>query len=295
MSRLLDDRGISVLARTARRLTVAMLLVAALAAGGVGLAPQAGSAAAASRWAPAASAPIHPGVQVVTPIGQCTANFVFFQGSEVFLGMAAHCTSLGASNQLDGCSVRSLPLGTPVQIAGATRPGTLAYSSWLAMQVADEQSASACRGNDFALVRVDPADHGRVNPTVPHWGGPTGIRREAHRELMPIFSVGNSRLRQGIELLQPKSGFSLGSAFDGWTHAVYQLLPGIPGDSGGPTLDAKGRATGVLSALGITPLPASNFLTDMTLALRYARSHGLPDLLLALGTEPFNPGQLPLG
>ena len=292
MSGLIDGRETRVLARTARRLLAATALVASLVAGGVGFAPDAGSA---SRWAPEATATIRPGVQLVTPIGQCTANFVFFQGSELYLGMAAHCVGQGAATDLDGCSVPTLPVGTPVRIGGATRLGTLAYSSWGAMQAAGETDELTCRFNDFALVRIDPADHGRVNPTIPHWGGPTGIRRDAERPLSPVYSVGNSGLRSGSELLMPKSGLSLGRSFEGWAHTVYQLLPGIPGDSGGPTLDGRGRAMGVLSALGITPLPASNHLTDMSRALQYARAHGLPQLLLALGTRPFDPAQLPLG
>jgi hypothetical protein len=36
-------------------------------------------------------------------------------------------------------------------------------------------------------------------------------------------------------------------------------------------------------------------VTDMSKALAYARTHGMPGLLLALGTVPFNPAQLPLG
>jgi hypothetical protein len=208
--------------------------------------------------------------------------------------MAAHCVGRGAVNDLDGCSVGSFPVGTPVDIAGATRPGELAYSSWVTMKAAGEEDPFACRFNDFALVRIDPADHGRVNPSIPHWGGPTGVRHEPHRTLEPMYSLGNSRLRQGVELLQPKVGLSLGSA-GGWTHVVYSALPGIPGDSGGPMLDAKGRATGVLSTIGVAPLPASNNLTDVLKALRYARAHGMPNLLMALGTVPFNPNQLPLG
>lgn len=42
-------------------------------------------------WAPAGQATVHPGVQVFTEGAQCTSNFVFEEGSEVFLGQAAHC------------------------------------------------------------------------------------------------------------------------------------------------------------------------------------------------------------
>ena len=285
------ERGRRAGARTVRRAVLLVALVALLGAGGLATSP----ATAWPTWAPAATAPIHPGVQLYTPRGQCTADFVFMNDADVYLGMAAHCTGLGASNEVNGCTVSSLPLGTPVQISGASRPGSLAYSSWLTMQQVGEEDLYACLFNDFALVRVDPADHGRINPSLPHWGGPTGLRRGPEPPLTSIYSIGNSRLRNGSELLQPKSGVTLGAAFGGWTHQAYQVLPGIPGDSGGPTIDADGRAIGVLSTLALLPLPASNNMTDVGMAVDYARAHALRELVLVVGTEPFRPNQLPLG
>jgi hypothetical protein len=85
-------------------------------------------------WAPAGSATVHPGVQVYTEGAQCTANFVFQEGTEVYLGQAAHCSGTGGQTETNGCSSGSLPLGTPVEVTGASRPGTLVYNSWLAMQ-----------------------------------------------------------------------------------------------------------------------------------------------------------------
>ncbi|MDP1819490.1 MAG: hypothetical protein Q8K58_06290 [Acidimicrobiales bacterium] len=269
-------------------------MAVALAALGslVGLAPDAGSA---SRWASVEAATIHPGVVSASPVGQCSTNFVFFQGAEVFIGQAAHCTGLGEVTDTNGCDAGSLPLGTPIVIEGASQPGTLAYSSWLAMQEADEKDPNACAFNDFALVRLHPDDRSRVNPTMPHWGGPTGVNWSGTRALSAVYSYGSSPLRQGLTVLSPKAGPSLGSTGGGWTHLVYTLTPGIPGDSGSGMLDATGKASGVLSTLGITPLPATNYFTDMNLALGYADEHGMPGLLLALGTTPFNPNQLPLG
>jgi hypothetical protein len=292
MARLVDPEGGSqVQARSVRRLLIPLSLVAMVVAG-IGLAPQ---SSATSRWAAAPVATIHPGVMTFTPIGQCTANFVYFQGSEVYLGQAAHCSGTGAETDTDGCSTGSLPLGTPVDIEGATKPGKIVYSSWIAMHTAHEQDPVTCAFNDFALVRVDPADRARVNPTVPFWGGPTGISRTGTQPLDAVYSFGNSSLRQGIELFQPKVGISGGDDFGGWTHLAYQLLPGIPGDSGSPLLDSHGRAVGILSTIDVFPSPGGNSFADAERTLQYARSHGFPNLLLARGTRPFNPAQLPLG
>ena len=251
--------------------------------------------AQASAWAPAASASIHPGVMLFTDGAQCTANFVFTAGADVYLGYAAHCAGTGEATDTDGCLAGSLPLGTEVEIDGATRPGTLAYSSWLAMQAHGETDPATCAYNDLALVRLDPADVVRTNPSIPHWGGPTELNRTGNPALATVYSYGNSSLRQGLALLSPKSGTSLGTAGGGWTHPVYTVTPGIPGDSGSAFLDAAGRATGVLSTIALAPLPAMNNVTDLQHALAYMRVHGGPMATLALGTEPFRPNQLPLG
>lgn len=253
-------------------------------------------AAHSQAWAPAASASIHPGVQVVTDGAQCTANFVFTDPSgNVYLGMAAHCAGTGEATDTDGCTSGSLPGGTPVAIEGATRPGYLAYSSWISMQAIGESDPSTCAYNDFALVAVHPADRVRVNPSIPHWGGPTGLNAAGNPALAAVYSYGNSSLRQGITLLSPKSGVSLGTGGGGWTHPVYTVTPGIPGDSGSAFLDAAGAATGVLSTISIAPLPASNNVSDLRLALDYLHRHSNLRVQLALGTEPFRSGQLPLG
>src|SRR3954451_12677085 len=97
----------------ARKLAVLLATAGAIAA----LIP-----ANASAWAPAATAPIHPGVQTVTAGGQCTSNFVFQDASGTYLGQAAHCSSTGGQTSTDGCDTGSQPIGTPVDIEGASKP-----------------------------------------------------------------------------------------------------------------------------------------------------------------------------
>ena len=271
---------------------MAVVVAVAAAVSGVGLGNE---ARAETRWASAGTAPIHPGVQVVSPAGQCTANFVFVDGGEVYLGLAAHCVALGDATDINGCTTQSLPLGTPVSIEGGTRHGTLAYSSWLAMQQAGEQRGFVCGFNDFSLIRVHPNDHGRVNPSVPHWGGPVGIDRDGMRVLETVHSLGNSRLRGGSPILQPKTGFVRDELAGGWSHSVLLVLPGIPGDSGSAMLDQQGRAVGIASTLGLLPAPLSNNFSDVGHALDYARAHGHPGLRLAVGTEPYNGNRAPIG
>ncbi len=93
-------------------------------------------------------------------------------------------------------------------------------------------------------------------------------------------------------MLSPKTGLALGDPADadGWTHPLYTVTPGVPGDSGSAFVDADGRAIGTLSTLGLAPLPASNNIGDLGRELAYAQaSSGIGGLRLVEGTEPFSP------
>jgi hypothetical protein len=243
--------------------------------------------AAASAWAPASEATVHPGVMTFTEGAQCTSNFVFTQGSDVYLGQAAHCSGTGGATETNGCDSGSLPLGTQVEIDGASRPGTMVYNSWLAMQAKGESNSDACEYNDFALVRIDPADVGNVNPSVPGFGGPTGVGEAANGST--VYSYGNSSLRGGVTQLSPKQGTVVATEGNGWSRTVYTVTPGVPGDSGSGFLNSSGQAFGVLSTLQILPTAGSNGVGDLSNELGYARANSsLSSVQLAAGTEPFN-------
>jgi hypothetical protein len=247
----------------------------------------AGSASAAPTWAPAATATVHPGVQTETNGAQCTSNFVFYDaaGNE-YLGQAAHCAGTGSNTDTDGCTTPALPLGTPVTVDGASQPGTLAYSSWGTMQAAGDTDTNECSFNDISLIKLNPADYGKVNPSVPTLGGPTGLGG-ATAQGDDVYTYGNSSLRAGITLLSPKRGISLGTSGGDWTHTVYTVTPGIPGDSGSGFMNATGQAFGVLSTLELAPMPAGNGVSDLAHMLAYMKAHGGPDVTLANGTEAF--------
>ena len=247
------------------------------------------AATPAYAWADADSATIHPGVQMTSSAGQCTANFVFTNGTDILIGQAAHCTGLGQATDTNGCTAGSLPLGTEVQIQGADHPGTLVYSSWLAMQDANEADANACAYNDFGLVRIDPLDHDKVNPSIPVFGGPTGIDTNGAASGESVYTYGNSSLRLGLTQLSPHVGTSLGTSGDAWTTTVYTVTPGLPGDSGSAVVSQDGQALGILVTLGLAPLPGSNGVTSLDRALDYANAHGgIGTISLANGTEAFS-------
>jgi hypothetical protein len=280
-------------------------LVAA-AAGAVlvaaGVAASTAPVEAAASYAPAGTAKIHPGTMMYTSGAQCTGNFVFTDGAgATYVGYAAHCAGQGAATDTNGCTTKSLPLGTKVTFneggnlaseGTQVGTGTLAYSSWLTMQKNGDKNANECAYNDLALVKVSPADVGKVNPSVPFWGGPTGIDTDGTAAGDRVYTYGNSSLRGGVEQLSPHTGASVGDdpADGGWSHPVYTVTPGIPGDSGSGFMSADGKALGVLSTVAIAPLAGSNGVGDVGKELAYAQAHsGIAGLSLVNGTEPFAP------
>src|SRR3954467_7415093 len=68
---------------------------------------------------------IHPGVQTFTDGAQCTANFIYSDGANTYVGQAAHCSGTGGNTATDGCSSGTLPVGTQVEVTGASKPGVL--------------------------------------------------------------------------------------------------------------------------------------------------------------------------
>ncbi|MBZ5737408.1 hypothetical protein [Nocardioides mangrovi] len=274
---------------------------AVLATASVLVAAPADAGARSGRWAAAADAAIHPGTMMYTKGAQCTANFVYTDAAaHVYVGYAAHCAGEGEATDTDGCSTASLPLGTKVTFAEGgslvdegtkVGSGRLVYSSWLSMQERKTSDALACAYNDLALVRVRAADVAKVNPSVPVWGGPTGIDTDGTASGDQVYTYGNSSLRAGVSELSPHTGISLGDqvADGGWSHPLYTVTPGIPGDSGSGFLSADGTAIGVLSTLGLAPLPASNNIGDLAKELAWAQRHsGIHGLRLVRGTEPFS-------
>jgi len=220
----------------------------------------------------------------------------------VYVGYAAHCAGLGAATDTNGCLNDSVPLGTAVTfnrggslISDGTQvgTGTLAYSSWRTMRARGENvDSSTCAYNDFALVKVSAGDVGKVNPSIPFWGGPTGIDTDGTAAGDRVYSYGSSSLRFGVEQLSPKTGVSLGddAADGGWSHPLYTATPGVPGDSGSAFVSGDGKAVGTLSTLGLAPLPLSNNIGDLAKELAYAQAHsGIPGLQLVNGTEAFDP------
>jgi hypothetical protein len=274
--------------RTVRALALALglSLTAALTAT---LTVIAGGTAEAGGFPPLGGSTVHPGVVLYVDNKACTANFVFRDAAgHYYIGEAAHCVASGAPAKFNGCLDPVLPLGSEIGVAGSDVKGKLAYSSWATMQKIGEKDGVVCLTNDFALVRLPDDAIKTLNPSVPYFGGPTGLAPGNAGTGDFVYSFGNSPLRYGISDLAPKRGVIVDRTDSDWTFLCYFVTPVIPGDSGSGVMDEQGRALGVASSLIFLPHPASNGVANLAKALAYAQAHsGIRGLQLVLGTETF--------
>ena len=238
-----------------------------------------------------AQARVGPGVLLTLEASQCTSNFVFRDATDLYLGLSAHCFGEGNGDtgvsESQPCDNEMPELGEPVTIEGARRPGTLAYSSFRTMVLVGETDLETCMSNDFAILRIHPDDHAAVDPSMPVFGGPVGLRRGWVGENESMLSFGRSPLRADAEPLKPREGYLGNNSQRGWMHNVNFLNQPLFGDSGSGVLDGAGGAVGALSRAG-------GGVTDLALALDYMRAHGGPDAHLVDGTAPFAGGALPV-
>jgi hypothetical protein len=226
---------------------------------------------------------IGPGTQLVTAGRSCTANFVFRDARHrVFVGYAASCATRTAVAGPSSCSARSLPLGTRVRFADHGRTlgyGELRYSSLRALRRAGVTDAATCANNDFALVEVRGSARRRVDPTVPYWGGPSGVGA------LPATGstvFGLARQTAGARTI-PRAG-SVTVASPG-AITVTTPLPSTRGARGSGFLDGSGRAVGILTT---STSSGENTVVSLAAVMAYARAHGIAGLRVVHGHDAFS-------
>ena len=171
-------------------------------------------AAALSTECPGVQSPgVSAGGCIVAPYG-CTANFIFTDGSSQYVGTARHCTDR---------------IGQEVTMQVDT--STIAVVG----TVAKMTSGDGEPGNDWALIKIDPAVAAQwgVNPAMPVIGGPQGVYTGCGPT--PVFHYGHG---YGVAVGQGKvEGGLATNVYDdgyGWTGV------GAPGDSGSGVLTSPG-------------------------------------------------------
>jgi hypothetical protein len=176
-----------------------------------------------------------PGVQgagvsaagcIVAPSG-CTANFIFASGSTRYVGTARHCVNaIGETVTMQVDTTTLADVGT----------------------VSHMTSGEGVPGNDWALIRIDPAVASKwgVTSAVPVAGGPNGVYTGCG--VTPVMhyghgygvAVGPGKLETGLATNWHDDGY-------GWTGF------GAPGDSGSPVVTSGGQAAGNFTHLIVNP------------------------------------------
>jgi hypothetical protein len=160
--------------------------------------------------------------------------------------------------------------GSGLYVPGLGRVGTVALRQSGRWEVDDPFSCSTAAGircsDNFALVRIDPAYHHHVSPSVRHWGGPTGLAGLHELEAGDMLSF----YGQGNGLRGPGSARPA-ALVDGDGDAVTAAMPLSEGDVGGPFIEmATGRAVATHSLSPTERLPVLGTTVERVLAVAAA-------------------------
>lgn len=188
---------------------------------------------------------IGPGASMTSPAG-CTFNFVFSQGSRLFIGTAGHC--VGGPGQ-------------SVSTHGASGFGQVVFNAWTGPVT-----------TDFALIEIHPSYHSQVNPSVCTWGGPTGVGSPSgvlDQDFLLQYGWGSASFPAAQTRSRIHDEFLSSPNVLSWNGI------GSGGDSGSPLLYGDGRAAGIHTA-GLTPIAGVVLEQGPTIerVLQLAQDHG---------------------
>jgi len=162
---------------------------------------------------------IQPGALMTQP-SFCTLGFVFSDGSDYYVGTAAHCVSQGDRVGAEDVGV----FGTVVM---------------------DDDSAGA----DVALVQVDETSEQLVEPTMCAFGGPTGVAEDNYPAGLPVYEYGWGQATNVDSASRERVHSNLAQSD---MRASWNGI-GSGGDSGAPVLTDDGEAYAFHTS-GITPV-----------------------------------------
>jgi hypothetical protein len=191
---------------------------------------------------------IRPGSRLAIGGGICTANFIFRDATDTYIGTAGHCTNVGDSALVSGVGI----IGTTVYSTGDGGTGT-----------------------DFALIRVNANRLPLVSAEMCHWAGPTGSHLSGGILGRRILHTGHG-LGSVHAPPRPKVGAGVGFGAQTITWAGSAIF----GDSGsaarldgGVSVGTVGLAAGVVTHITLVP-PGLNFGTNMPRIFQLTQNAG---------------------
>ena len=245
------------------RRPVAIAIVTLISAATAVTAATASATSSRPHWASAATATIHPGVQVTIAGTPCTAGFVLTDGSRVYLAVPGSCAGVDTGKAEDGCTAATMPVGLPVTIQGAAHKGTLDYNSWTWMASIGETNPDVCAANDLALVRLDARDIAKTNPTIPGTSGPTGVGSSSPAMGTAVTAYGAA----------PAMGLVTGNANGNRDHQATFASSFTMAETGAAVLTGDGKALGMLSVIPNSAAQAAD-VHDLGMELSYLHAKG---------------------
>jgi hypothetical protein len=179
--------------------------------------------AALAPSAASAAVTLQPGAYHETDAGSCTLNFAYAGGGTSYLGTAAHCVSAVGQRVRD---IEGVEFGSVAFIGDANT------TAW-----------------DFAFIRVDAEDLGRVSPAVKgHPAFPKGFTTAADTLTGDSIQLSGYGLGYGTT---PATQEQRKAVMGGDDASIYTVTGPIHwGDSGGPLVHiGTGKALGIVSRL----------------------------------------------
>ncbi|PSQ42128.1 hypothetical protein BRD14_05135 [Halobacteriales archaeon SW_5_68_122] len=166
----------------------------------------------------------------------CTANFVWRDGGgDLYIGAAGHCF-LPSELDVSVCADCTVGGTTGLTFTGTTIGlGDVVY----ARQALPGGSEV---GHDFGIVRIPSGVEDAVDPSLPQFGGPTGVSKEAVPAGLPVNQYGAGVANGEVFPTMGSNGVSEGDL--GTSESWYAAIRASPGDSGSP-LGATEAGTGV--------------------------------------------------
>ena len=174
--------------------------------------------------AASAAVTLQPGAYMETDVGSCTLNFAYTGPSgQTLLGTAAHCVERNGQGVRD---IEGVQFGTVAFIGDANT------TDW-----------------DFAFIRVDAEDLGRVSPAVKgHSAFPKGFTTAADTLTGDSIQLSGYGLGYGTTKTTQEQRTAIMGFDDASTYDVSGPIHW--GDSGGPLVHKRtGKALGIVSRL----------------------------------------------
>ena len=145
-----------------------------------------------------------------------------------YIGQAAHCSGTGGNTETNGCTAARCPIGTPVEVTGASQPGTMVYNSWLTMQAHGRDRRRHLPVQRPRAGQARPGRRRQGQPVGPVLGRPDRRRRRAAARRRRLHATATRSCAAASRSSARSSGKVVEVDGGGWSYNVYTADAGHP-------------------------------------------------------------------